>query len=363
MKLILKQENFAHALGNVGRVARQITGMPILKNILLKTDNNQLVASGTDLNVAITERISAKIEREGAITVPAKFLSDYINNLPRGNLELEVDDTKISIKSDGFESTINGSPADEFPAIPDIKAGVKISLKPEIIKNAINETASITSSDPTRPILTGVYVYSQEEKLFFVATDGYRLAEKNLGQCDVDFSAIIPAAALNDVARLIDSNSNDEIFIELDDEQISFLVNDVVLTSRLIDGKYIDYRQLIPQKTKISATANIAEFTRIVKIAEIFARDAAGSITLQTDEKSQTISINSLESESGKNSSTISAEVRGDGVITLNSRYILNAISAISGEKIHLNFGEKLAPILLTGESDSYKHIIMPVKS
>lgn len=363
MKFSLKQENFSRALGSVGRVAKPISGMPILKNVLLKTENNQLVVAGTDLNVAITEKVSAKIEKDGAIAAPARLLADYINNLPRGTVEIAVDDMQIKIKSAGFESIINGASAEDFPAIPDIKAAAKISLKADLIKSAIAETAGITSSDPTRPILTGVYIYTRENELFFVATDGYRLAEKSLGKCEADFTAIVPASALSDVSRLIDANFDGEIIVELDDEQISFLIGEIILTSRLIEGKFIDYRQLIPNQTKISATADITEFTRAIKIAEIFARDAAGSITLTVNEKVQTITINSLVSEAGKNSSTIAAEICGDGSITLNSRYILNALSSISGEKIHLNFGEKLAPILLTGESSDYKHIIMPVKS
>jgi DNA polymerase-3 subunit beta len=364
MKLVVTQENLSKALQVVGRVASGKTPLPILSNILFRTDGNRLLLAATNLEIAISQHIGGKIEQEGAITVPARLMSEFISNLPKGNVTLEADGTKLNISSGTYKSTIHGMAPDEFPALPDIAAQETLTIPVAIIKRAIQQTVLVASNDDTRPVLTGVYCHAHEGSLYFAATDGYRLAERLITKTEQSIDAIIPAQTLQDVLRVITDDSNDITMI-FDENQVRILVDDIEITSRLIDGSFPDYRQLIPATTDIDAKLAKDEFSRITKIASLFARESGGSVTLNAMKDEQRLSIHSVASQLGENTSEAEAEVTADGQVTLNSRYLLEALSCIDSPKLQFSFSGKLSPCVLTtaeGERD-YKHIIMPLKS
>jgi DNA polymerase-3 subunit beta len=361
MKLTVTQENLNRALGVVGRIASTRASLPILSNILFRTSKGRLIISATNLEVAVTETIGAKIDRDGAIAVPARLITEFVTNLPHVKIDLETDGQKLKIKAGNYISTINATAADDFPILPELKPNLKFELATDTLKTAINETIIVASNDSTRPILTGVYIYRQKNHLYFAATDGYRLAEKKVMKFNDDLAVIVPASTLSDVLRII--TSQESVQIELSDEQISFFIGDATITSRLIEGKFIDYQQLIPQKTDFSASADRSEFLRISKVAELFARESASSVILKTDQAKQEIIVQSITSQIGQNSSAVEATVEGSGGLTLNSKFLIDALNAINSDSVKLAFSGKLAPLLLTGDSDDYKHIIMPVKS
>jgi len=363
MKVVLTQENLARALNIVSRIASSRTTLPILNNILMRTEDGKLVLAATNLEVAITEKIPAKIEREGVLTAPAKLITEFVTNLPKTNIEIEASDHKLTIIAGNYRSTVNTVATDDFPALPEPKNTTPLKIPTTLFKKAVAGTALVTSTDTTRPILTGVYVHTAGGDLYLAATDGYRLAEKKVLELGKEVSAIVPASTLNDVVRII-SDEIDEIAMNFSDDQVSFVVGDAMVTSRLIDGNFIDYRQLIPTKTEVSAVLDRGEFIRITKISELFARASAGSITLKVDQDSSTLNIHSITSELGENNSVAEATVKGSGVITLNSRFLLDALNQIDGDNVKFQFSGKLAPALLMAEGDdTYKHIIMPVKS
>ncbi len=366
MKLVVTQENLAKALQVVGRVASGKTPLPILSNILFRTAENRLMLAATNLEIAIVQHIGGKIEQEGSVTVPARLMSEFISNLPKGNVMLEADGTKLHIKSGTYESTIHGMAPDEFPALPDITTGQTLTISVAVIKRAIQQTVLVASNDDTRPVLTGVYCHTHEGKLYFAATDGYRLAERLINKTDQTVQAIIPAQTLQDVLRVVTDDSND-ITLIFDENQVRILVDDVEITSRLIDGAFPDYRQLIPATTEIQVTVNKDEFSRITKIASLFARESGGSVTLDARQEDQKLSIHSVASQLGENTSEAEAEVTADGQLTLNSRYLLEALGCIDSPKLLFSFSGKLSPCVLTAASKEserdYKHIIMPLKS
>jgi DNA polymerase-3 subunit beta len=366
MKLTVTQENLTKALNAVGRVASGKTPLPILNNILLRTDSNRLVVAATNLEIAITEHIGAKVTQNGAITVPARLMSEFIGNLPKGNVELSVEGAHLHIVAGAYSSTINGMEAEEFPELPTINEAEAITyeIATEVMKRAVAQTVVTASNDMTRPFLTGVYCHSFEGNLYFAATDGYRLSERKIGAMEKELKAIVPASTLQDVLRVL---PEDMAAVELlfDDTQVRFRMGDVEVTSRLIDGQFVDYRQLIPKGTDITATLKKDEFTRITKIASLFARESGGSITLKTDKEKGTLAIHSIASQLGENTSEAEATVNADGQVTLNSRYLLEALSAIDGASISFQFSGKLSPCRLTAIEDEtvYQHIIMPLKS
>lgn len=365
MKLSIKQDNLAKALNAVGRVATARVGLPILANVLIRTDENKLIVAATNLEVAIITKLNAQIKEQGAIAVPARLLTEFVGNLPHTNIDLETDETKLKISAGGYKSVINSTVADDYPALPNSAEENSFTITADLLKSAISGVALVAGNDVTRPILTGVYFYSTDGQMYMAATDGYRLAERKMIKLDNDFAAIIPSSTLADVTRLI--NNEKEITVKYNDEQITFVTGETSITSRLIDGKYIDYQQLIPTQTNFTITVDRADFIKITKVAELFARETAGSIIIEGNPTEKTLSVRSITSQLGENTSSIEADIKVSGgedcMVSLNSKYLLDALNCIDGEKVAMKFNGKLSPVLLMGQDDSYRHIIMPVKA
>lgn len=366
MELSVTQENLTRALANTGRVASSKAGLPILSNILLRTDGNRLLVASTNLEIASTHLIGAKVIKPGAITIPAKLMSEFVASLPKGTIELKVTGDHLSISSGSYSSVINGVIADEFPELPTIDetSSVQYSLRPTDFKQAVSQTIITASTDSTRPILTGVYWHSFEGNLYLAATDGYRLSERRLVETTSDVAALIPASTLQEVLRTM-TDDLDEVDVLFDETQVRFRLGDSELTSRLIDGNYPDYRQLIPETSETNATLATNDFVRITKIAGLFARASGGSITITADNEAQQLSIHSIASEQGENTSSAGAEISADGQVTLNSRYLSEALGVIDGDVAVFRFSGKLAPCVLQAKGDdvNYKHVVMPLKS
>ncbi|MGV9002150.1 MAG: DNA polymerase III subunit beta [Candidatus Saccharimonadaceae bacterium] len=366
MELTVTQENFARALTSVGRVASTKTQLPILSNILLRTDGNRLLVAATNLEIATTQYIGAKIAKPGAITVPARLISEFVSSLPKGSIELKIVGENIHLTSGKYHSIINGVIADDFPELPTINEenSVTYSINTEEFKQAVSQTIITTSSDSTRPVLTGVYWHSHDGVVYLAATDGYRLSERRLVETTSEIAAIIPTQTLQEVLRTITDNI-DTIDILFDESQVRFRINDAEIISRLVDGNFPDYRQLIPEKSDITAIMDKSEFTRVTKISGLFARESGGSITLTIDEDAKSVSLHSIASEYGENTSELDAEVTGSGQVTLNSRYLTEALGAVDADTISFSFSGKLSPIIIksTKKDTNYYHVIMPLKS
>ena len=366
MELSVTQENLTRALSNVGRVASSKAGLPILSNILLRTDGNRLLIAATNLEIASTHLIGAKIVTPGSITVPARLVSDFVSSLPKGPVDLKVKDNHLHVTSGNYSSIINGVVADEFPELPTIDetSTIQYSVNTADFKQAVSQTIITSSNDSTRPVLTGVYWHSFEGYLYLAATDGYRLSERRLVETTSDVAAIIPTSTLQEVLRTLTDDIT-EVDVLFDETQVRFRVGESEITSRLIDGNYPDYRQLIPDTSETNITIATDDFVRITKIAGLFARDSGGSVTLTADKEKKTLSIHSIASELGENTSNAAAEVTTDGQVTLNSRYLSEALAAVEGDTVEFRFSGKLSPCVLTAKAKNinYKHIIMPLKS
>jgi len=363
MKLQVTQENLNRALGAVARVANSRNPLPILSNVLLKTNNNRLSISATNLDIAITQHIGAKVSEEGSITVPARLMQDFVSSLPSGVIDLELEDSKLRIKTDQYNSVVNGIVADDFPVMPEITSGKSWSVPGATLKRALQQVVFAASNDESRPVLTGVYVHTGENSLYIAATDSYRLAEKQLGKNKEAVQLLIPATAMQDLLRIVGDFDGD-VQVTHDDQQILFHVGDVDLIARLLEGKYPDYRKLIPSEFAVSVTLKRADFVNITKVSSLFARESAGSVTVHVDEETKTVSIHSIASQLGENTANATATVKGSGSITLNSRYLLDGLQALSGDTVTFGFNGKLEATLLKDAADGgYSHIIMPLKS
>lgn len=367
MELTVTQENLARALSATSRVASSRSQLPILNNILLRTDGHRLMVAATNLEIASTQLIGAKIINEGSITIPARLITEFVANLPKTTtVSLKANDNKLSVTAEGYSSVVNGQVADEFPELPTIneKTAISYIIATPTLKQAIGQTILTASNDATRPVLTGVYWHSHDGALFLAATDGYRLSEKKLLDTKSDVAAIIPTSTLQEVLRTINDDIN-EVEVLFDESQVRFRLNDAEITSRLIDGNFPDYRQLIPASSETEVKIPRSDFSQITKVAGLFARESGGSVTLTANADDNKLSLHSVASELGENTSESTAEVTADGQVTLNSRYLIEALGVIDSDTVVFRFSGKLSPCVLSAEKQDggYQHIIMPLKS
>ncbi len=363
MKLQVTQENLAKALGVVARVANARQTLPILANVLLKTVDNRLSVAATNLDIAMTQFIGAKIDKDGAITVPARLLQDLVASLPKGNLSLELNDNKLHLNTDKYQSVINGLPAEDFPVMPAIAGSAKWSMPAGELKAGLAQVVFAASADDARPILTAVYFHSDARSLSIAATDSYRLAEKKLPGVKNVNSLLVPATAIQDLLRVI-TEADQAVEVTHDDQQASFQTGNITLVTRLIEGNYPDYAKLIPKTFATTAKLRRDEFINITKVSSLFARESAGSITIKVNEDDKQISIKSIASQLGENTAEADAEARGNGEVTLNSRYLLEGLQAFDGPAVEFCFNGKLEPCVLRAPGGSdYTHIIMPLRS
>lgn len=366
MKVSVTQENFARALSTIGRVASGRTELPILSNILLRTDGGRLLVAATNLEIASTQYVGAKVEQPGSLTIPARLITEFVNSLPEGTIELEAKNEHLSLRSGKFSSVIHGVAADEFPELPTIDEvqAVKYELPIELFKKAVAQTIVAAGSDTTRPVLTGAFWHTFEGQLYAAATDGYRLAQKKIMAAHDEVAAVIPASTLQEVLRGL-TDASTSVVVLFDDSQVCFQTAEIEVVSRLIDGKFPDYRQLIPQSSETELTVLRSDFARITKIASLFARESGGGITITASAERSMVSIHSVASELGENTSEASATVSADGQVTLNSRYVTEALAVIDAPDITFSFSGKISPCILRpiDKQDDYIHIIMPLKS
>jgi len=363
MKLQVTQENLTKALNTVARVANTRNTLPILGNVLLKTVDNRLSVAATNLDIAITHYIGSKVSEEGAITVPARLMQDFVSSLPNGVIDLELDENKLHISTEQYNSTINGVSAEDFPIMPAISKGTTWQVPSLVFKKGLQQVVLAASSDEARPVLTGVYLHSFEDELYMVATDSYRLAERTLQKTKDKTSLLVPGSAMQDMLRIL-GDDDEPVVITHDEQQVLLQVGEIELVSRLIEGSYPDYRKLIPAKFEVTATLSRADFTNITKVSSLFARESAGSVTIKVDELSKQVSIRSVASQLGENTASATAEIKGSGEVTLNSRFLLDALHVFTGNTIKFSFNGKLDPCLLTDpDGKGYKHIIMPLRS
>ncbi len=363
MKLQVTQENLNKALNSVARVASSRSTLPILANVLIKTDNNLLTVSATNLNIAITHSIGAKVTTKGSITVPAKLMQEFISSLPNGIINLELNGTKLKLETDKYNSIINGIISEDYPVMPSINNKNNWKISSLTLKEALSQVIFTASSDETRPILTGILFSVINNNLYLVATDSYRLAEKKVIKLDHEMNILIPASSTHDLLRILPDNDT-EVLITYDENQIKFKINEIELLTRLLNGTYPDYKQLIPKQFSTSAVLKKTDLLNVVKVSSLFARENAGSIKIEVNKEDSTLSVKSIASQIGENTASAEAKINNSGEITINARYLLEALNAIPGEIVEFSFNGKLEPTIIKDpKKTDYNHIIMPLKS
>lgn len=366
MKIKVTQEKLSKALNNISRIAISKVTLPILNNVLIRVDQKKVSLTTTNLDMAVVDYLPVSSSEDGVITVPAKLLAEFISNLPKGeNTEITLKNNKITIKAGDYSSVVNGTPADDFPELPEIdeKKAVVYKIGVEEFKTSLAQVIIATSSDLTRPALTGVYFNTSDHVLRIAATDGYRLAEKKLiNKVESEVQAVVPASSLQEVLRSI-SDDVEEVEISFNDDLVRFRLGEIEIISKLIDASFPDYQRLIPKDPEIKIDLNREELVRVTKLAALFSRSVGGSIVCEAVEP-DTFSVKSIANEFGENDSKIKTSVTKSGKINLNSRFLLDALNALEESTISFQFSDHVAPILLKNQKkNDYIHIVMPLNS
>jgi DNA polymerase-3 subunit beta len=374
MKVSCLQENLAKGLNIVGRaVASRSTTLPVLSNVLLSTDNGRLKLSATNLEIGINTWIGAKVEMDGAITIPARTFVDLVNTLPpeRIDMELSVRTQTLHLSCGRSEANIKGIDAQEFPLIPSPEGVGQILIDPEILNKMINQVAFAAATDESRPMLTGVLTKFDQHHLTMAAADGFRLSvRKALLNTPVSESiqVLIPAKALTELARISGEQKDPiEITITPARNQILFHLTHTDLVAQLVDLQFPDYEQIIPKRHTTRTVVNAPELLKAGRAANIFAREAANTARLHVLPGEELtpgrVSITARSDETGDNVGEIDAAVDGEEIeIAFNIRYLLDVLSVIDAPQVALETSTSNSPgVIKPVGDDDFIHVIMPM--
>lgn len=373
MKVSCLQENLAKGLSTVGRAVATRSTLPVLSNILLSTDESRLKLSATNLEVGINCWIGAQVEQEGATTVPARLLADFVNSLPEDRIDLElINRTQtLNLKSGRFEANIKGIDAQEFPIILVPEEDHVVELAPDLVREMVDQVAFAAATDESRPVLTGVLAELTPDSLTFAAADGYRLSVRSIeleNGPETPSKVIIPARALQELRRVSgDTEETIKMLVSPNRSQVFFHMTDVDLVSQLVEGTFPDYRQIIPSTHSTTTTLNTAEFLKAVRMAFIFARDAANVVRVQVVPGGESgggrVIVSATSSEHGDNVSELDAVVDGVPIeIAFNARYMIDALNVVDTAQVLLETRDPSAPgVIRTVGGGDYVHIIMPM--
>jgi len=373
MKLSCLQENLSRGLGIVGRAAAIRSTLPITQNILLAAEQSRLKLVATNLEMAATCWAGAKIEEDGAITIPARLLIDFVNSLPNELIEITLPSNShsVEIKSGRFQAHINGIDAQDFPPVPSVSGGVTANIASKALSDGIAQVAFATATEESRPVLTGINAEFEGEHLKLVAADGFRLAvhETALNSTvDEKTMVIIPTRTLSELNRLLgDQEEPVEITINQQKSQALFRLKNAELVSQLIQGSFPDYSQVIPQSYTTRAVVDVNEFLRIIKMSSIFARDASGIVRLLVTPGSELtpgkLTVSAQAEEIGDNVSEMDALVDGEEAkIAFNARYLSDVLNVLHQAQVAIEITTPSSPgIIRPVGVDNYIHVIMPM--
>jgi DNA polymerase-3 subunit beta len=370
VKLSVMQENLARGLSVVSRAVSNRSTLPVLANVLLKTEDAGLKLTATNLEIGITYWVPGKIETDGATTVPAKLLTDLVNSLPAGDrvdLDLQAGDV-LHLRCGRFETHIKGIDADEFPAIGAAGERPTTRIAQNVLRQALAETAFAAASDEARPILTGVLARFEGDQLTLAAADNYRIAVKTIQILDAvpETSVVIPARALNELARILsDIDEPVDVVLAGGRNQILFHLDGIDLVSRLIDGQFPNYQQVVPQSHTTRAVLDREELLRAVRPAALIAHESANIVKLQVSADGEAGITVSANAEVGDHVGQVEAAVEGDGTtIAFNARYLADVLTNVAADQFALELNGPLSPgVFKPIGDDRYIHVVMPVRT
>lgn len=368
MKFICTQENLNKGLNIVSHISSKNMTLPILNNVLIKATEGGIKLITTNLEIGISVFLRGKVENEGEFTVQARLLAEYISLLPKENIELNLSEDNLNIKCGNYKTIIKGMGSSDFPLIPEIEKNNEIKIKADDLKMAISQVIFATTQDEARPEISGVLFSFLGQNLVLVGTDSYRLAEKKIklkSDSALNKDIIVPIKTLQEVYRIISENIGEDVILNINDNQLLFRMSgDVEIISRLIEGQYPDYKQILPAGTKTAAKLSTTDLGRVIKSASLFCKPGINDVKISVNADKKQLTVASLNSSIGENSAVLEAEISGESnEAVFNYRYLLDGLNNINAPEVSVEFISSSAPGLLKPVGDdNYLYLVMPIR-
>lgn len=384
MKLQSLSENFKRGVLTTEKIIGKNLTLPILSNILLEAEKGQLKVSATNLEIGAVCFLRAKIEREGKIAIPGRVIGGYLGNIPDGSkMTIEVKNQILYLVSQGNQAAIKGFNAKDFPIIPKPQSKYLLEINSLVFRNSVTKVISSAALSETRQELTGVYFSLEKDKLVLAATDSFRLAEASIKFNKGDNEAsgyqkfisktpffIVPAKTLQEVIRSI-SEETEKLKIYISESQIFFEIGETIFVSRLIDGKYPEYKQVIPKEFLSSIFVDRENLIKAVRTASIFSDSKSREVKIHVKGNEDKIKVESQSVETGENITKVNAQVnmKGENIIAFNNRYLIDALNSLFSETAYIGFNDSFGPVIFREVqeknklNEDYLHILMPIRS
>ncbi len=373
MKTTVLQKSLKEGINTVSRAVGKSTTLPVLKNILIKVKDNFLNISSTDLEMGVKWWVLTKTEKKGEITVPFSTISSFVNLLPEKNIDLQLKDNKLTINCEGYKTQINGVSSEEFPIIPEVKKDKSISINSRLFCEGLMQVIDIPSPSKVKPEISGVLFLFSGKQLKMVATDSYRLTEKTVNlenSVKSDFSFILPQRTAREIVNIFkEENKNVDIFFNSNQILFELKMDEVdhpktQVSSKLIEGNYPDYKEIIPSKYETQVVLNKDEFLNKIKAASVFS-GKINEVTLKIDTKKGELLVKSENPDLGDYNANIKAKLEGDDVsISFNYKFLLDGLNNIKSSQVLLGVnGESNPGVIKPIGKDDFLYVVMPIKN
>lgn len=368
MKLIILKTNLVEALNSVERAISESSDLPILKNFVLKIEENQISLISTNLELAIKHLITGKILETGEISIPFQIFNSIIKNLNSERISLEIKGKNLFINTDNYEANINCQDYGDFPIIPQIKNQKNFfKIKSGDFIEAINSIIGATQFSDIRPEISGVFLNLLNKEMVLAATDGFRLAEINIKskiESDIDeVKLIIPLKTAQEIIRVF-NKTDEDMGVFMDENQILFKTKNKEIISRLIGGNFPEYKTIIPKEVKTDVYIDRIELINAVKVASVFS-SKTNEIVLKTEKNKKAVEISAISDSLGKNTYKIPAKIKGEEFsMVLNWRYFLDGLKIYKSEEVFLGINNSNKPIVIKSLTEPFLiYILMPIKN
>lgn len=361
MKFRCDRDALSEALQTVQRGVSSRPGIPALTGVLLEAaEGGTLTLTTTDLEVSARLTIEVTVSEAGSALVPARLVADTVKSLSDAPVEFEADRSQAQIRCAAYEGSLRLLPVEDFPGLQE-PAGTRVSAEAGVFADAVTQAARAASRDEARPVLTGVLVEISREGVVLVATDSYRLAVRDLvATADGEGRAIVPERAISEAGRAAAADEKGSIEILVDDAQVAFKVGGLTLTSRLIEGEFPNYRQLLPEQHETRLVISRQQLLDAVRRVGLLARDTT---PVRLELNALGVKLSSSSPDVGQAVETVEARYEGDDLtVAFNPQYLIDGLTAATGESVRLDVRDGLKPGVVRGETDDFTYLVMPVR-
>lgn len=366
MKFTCTQENLARGLAIVSRVASKNVALPILNNILITAETDGVSLQATNLEVGVTAKVRGKIDQPGTYTIQARLLAEFITLLGHERVDVELKPDGLHVSSGHTSSTLKGLPAEDFPVLPSTATTTKIEIPGNILSAGLSGVVFAAAADESRPEISGIFLQAKGDELTLAATDSYRLSErriKALRPSPNEIRIIIPSRAIQELLRIVPQDES-VVQIEIGENQLHVQLQDVHFVTRLIEGKYPDYGQIIPKNWQTKITAPTEAFVANVRAASLFCKPGINDITLSVEPDKKAITLSAANTQVGEHRATLEGEISGQSVSAVfNFRYLLDGAASLQSPELSLELTDAQAPGVMRGSSNPNDvYLLMPIR-